>query len=128
MENRVAKQRILIVEDEPLLRRALIHRLTLAGYEVISAHNGREALDWLDSSIQKFGIVLLDMLMPQYSGLEVLQKIRSLPYKLPVILMSQADELIAREAIQESKPDAFLAKPFQMEELLTLVSQLLITR
>lgn len=116
---------ILVVEDDALFRRALIHRLTTAGYEVISAPDGREALNWLNNPVQMPHLVLLDILMPIYSGLDVLTKIKTLPRKVPVILMSHADKQIARQAVEEANPDAFLEKPFSMEDLLALIRQLL---
>lgn len=125
MSNQIPKPTVLVVEDEDSLRRVLIHRLTAAGYDVIAARNGLEAINWLNDPLHYPQIALLDILMPILSGLDVLYKIRALPRKLPIIMMSHADEPIARQAVAEGQPDAFLAKPFSMEELLVLIQQLL---
>ncbi|MGA0558528.1 response regulator transcription factor [Larkinella sp. VNQ87] len=123
MENASLKPRILVVEDDAPLRRLLIHRLSIAGYGVMAAQNGLEAVSWLGNPGHAPDVVLLDIFMPIYSGLDVLAKIKSMAQKMPVILMSQAEMPIAREAVRQASPDAFLAKPFKMEELLTLLGQ-----
>ncbi len=97
MQETTKKWTILVAEDDAAFRQVLTYQLIRAGYEVMIAYNGRDALDWLYHPEQKPDLVLLDMLMPHYSGIDVLRAIRALPYELPVILMSQA-LLPARES------------------------------
>lgn len=125
MQGTPKKWTILVAEDDAAFRRVLTYQLIKAGYEVMIAHDGREALDWLYHPQQKPDVVLLDLLMPQHSGLDVLRAIRALPYDLPVILMSQAERAIAREGVDQAAPDLFLAKPFAVSQLLAAIESLL---
>lgn len=125
MQETIKKRTILVAEDDAAFRRVLTYQLIKAGYEVMIAHNGREALDWLYHPQQKPDVVLLDMLMPLHSGLDVLLAIRALPYDLPVIMMSQAERSIAREGVDQASPDLFLAKPFAISKLLASIEGLL---
>jgi DNA-binding response OmpR family regulator len=119
------KPRILVVDDDACYRQLLTYLLTQAGYEVLLAREGQEALSWLDSVHHRPDLVLLDLLMPQLSGIEVIQHIRTLPYKIPVILISGAEQPIAREGVSIASPDAFLPKPFVIQSLLELIEALL---
>lgn len=125
MQATTKKWIILLAEDDAAFRRVLAFQLIKAGYEVIIAHDGREALDWLHHPQQRPDVVLLDLLMPQQSGLDVLRVIRTLTYDLPVILMSQAERAIAREGVDQAAPDVFLAKPFAISALLATIQSLL---
>ena len=124
MEGITKKWTVLVAEDDAAFRRVLTYQLIRAGYEVMIAHNGREALDWLYHP-QPPDVVLLDLLMPHHSGLDVLRAVRALPFDLPVILMSQAERAIAREGVDQAAPDLFLAKPFAMSKLLESIESLL---
>ncbi|GAB3935656.1 hypothetical protein GCM10028804_55020 [Larkinella terrae] len=89
------------------------------------ANDGREAISWLRHPHQRPDLVLLDLLMPRFSGIEVLEAIKALPYKLPVILISGAEWPIARQVLQQSSPDAYLMKPIAIPELLDKIETLL---
>ena len=117
---------ILVADDDPFFRRLITYQLTKAGYQVLTAQDGRQAIDWLFQSQYKPDLVLLDLLMPQYSGMEVLARIKTLAYKLPVIMVSMAEEHIAREGVNGSGPDLFLKKPFAAGELLASVRSMLL--
>ncbi|MFD1139552.1 response regulator [Larkinella insperata] len=119
------KQTILIVDDNATYRQLLTIHLTKAGYEVLIAKDGQEAIDWLLSSLQQPDLILLDLLMPQKSGIEVLENIKASRRKLPVILMSGAEMPIARQGVIQSTPDAFLPKPFEIPDLLQKIENLL---
>jgi twitching motility two-component system response regulator PilH len=119
------KQKILVVDDDATYRQLVTFGLTKAGYDVMMANDGKQALSWLLNFQQRPDLVLLDLLMPQLSGIEVLESIKTLPYKLPVILMSGAEWPIAREGVAQASPDAFLTKPFAMKELLIKIETLL---
>lgn len=119
------KQTILIVDDNATYRQLLTIHLTKAGYEVLIAKDGQEALDWLHSAMKQPDLVLLDLLMPQKSGLDVLESLKASRRKLPVILMSGAEMPIAREGVVLSGPDAFVPKPFAIPDLLEKIEALL---
>jgi len=120
------KRTILVAEDDAFFRRILTYQLTKSGYNVLAARDGREAIDWLHQDQTRPDLVLSDLLMPHYSGIDVLAAIKTLPYKVPVILMSQAERLIAQEGVNIASPTAFLAKPFTMDELVASVQKVLL--
>ncbi|KAA9357252.1 response regulator [Larkinella humicola] len=119
------KQKILVVDDNAAYRQLMTIGLTRAGYDVMIANDGQQALNWLKNPQQRPDLVLVDLLMPRMSGIEVLESIKALPYKLPVILISGAEWPIAREGVAQATPDAFLIKPFAMTELLMKIETLL---
>jgi twitching motility two-component system response regulator PilH len=119
------KQKILIVDDDPSYRQLYIYQLTRAGYEVLIAHDGKEALNWLRYPHNQPDLAVVDLLMPYFSGIEVLERIKALPYKLPVILVSGAEWPIAREGVAQSLPDAFVSKPCDIMELVEKITLML---
>lgn len=104
-------KKILIVDDEEIVRRAYTHQLTHRGFEV-------EALDSAEKALQVLGpewpgIVITDMVMPGMDGLALLKRVRDLDPDLPVVLMTgQGDVPMAVKAIQDGAYD-FLEKPFE---------------
>ncbi|MFD1142983.1 response regulator transcription factor [Larkinella insperata] len=117
--------KILVVDDDAAHRKLLTYQLTKNGYQVLIANDGLEALDWLRSPTQQPDLIVLDMLMPRFSGLDVLRNLKASSSKLPVILMSAAEWPIAHEGVNLSKPDAFFPKPFSLEKLVAKIEALL---
>lgn len=111
-------KQILVVEDE-LTNSILLKRiLTRAGYSVVVAHNGMEALKHLER--ERFDAVLTDWMMPQIDGIELIRRMREKLKPLPLIIMITA--LVsegARAYALESGADDYIAKPIDVEELLT---------
>lgn len=125
MEETISRRpRILIVDDDATYRQLVTIQLTKAGYEVLLARDGQEALDWIRSE-QRPDLVLLDLLMPRSSGLDVMASLKTSIWKIPVILISGADWLIARQGAADAPIDAFLMKPFSMQVLLGKIESLL---
>jgi DNA-binding response OmpR family regulator len=120
---RQTNKKILIVDDEPLILKVLGIKLRVAGYDVITALNGQQALELVDSA--RPDIMLLDIIMPGMDGFQVLQKLRPLS-DLPVIAFSARPEG-ARKALSLGAND-FLAKPFDLDELLMRIQGCWITR
>ena len=93
------RARILVVDDEDALRRAMQRILERAGYEVVTAANGREAIRWLDD-IATLDAIVSDLRMPEMNGLELLRAVRSRDLDLPVLLVTAAPDVAsAIEAI-----------------------------
>lgn len=111
---------VLVVDDDVKILRFLRTNLTLAGYKVVTATSGEEALRLQES--EKPDIMLLDILMPVMDGLEVLRRLRAVS-ELPVIAFS-AHASMAEEALRLGAND-FLAKPFRPDELVKRVKTLL---
>ena len=113
---------VLLVEDDPALRRYLEIVLQRAGYEVLSATDGLEAMKLLIA--RSFDVVVTDAMMPNLSGYELCRFIRSSKHlsQLPIILLSALDPKNA--ASETEQVNAFLAKPVSPESLVDCVAQL----
>ncbi len=116
-------KRVLIAEDDEAIARLVQASLQKAGYEAVTALDGREAMKRLQG--ETFDAVVLDLLMPYYDGAEVLRRIRSTETtrQLPVVILatcppSEADELIRA---YEFAPTTFIRKPFNPSELLAVL-------
>jgi len=121
---RAAQRRILIVDDEPLVRVQLRHALESQGYEVVEAATGAEGL--IAVARDAPCAVVLDVTMPDLSGIEVLRRIRSTGSALPVVLTSGYHRA-ALDAERDSF-QAFLPKPYTLSELLDAVERALARR
>jgi DNA-binding response OmpR family regulator len=117
--------KILVADDEEALRRLLASCLEAEGYELITARNGAEALSLADS--QKPDLIILDVVMPLIDGFEVLRLLRknSVTEDAPVIMLTvkDAEQDIARG--WELGVDFYLTKPFELQELLSVIRSLL---
>jgi two-component system response regulator MprA len=118
-----APVRILIVDDEPAVRDALQLALSCDGYDVDSAVNGREALELVEFSCPD--AVVLDVLMPQLSGLEVCRRLRTRGDRTPVLMLTARDAVSDRVAGLDAGADDYLVKPFALDELLARLRALL---
>ena len=87
-----SRARVLVVDDEAPLRRALQRILEQAGYEVVAAANGREAQRWLED-ISTIDAIVSDLNMPEMTGLELLRAVRSRDLDLPVLLVTAAPDV-----------------------------------
>jgi two-component system, OmpR family, alkaline phosphatase synthesis response regulator PhoP len=114
------KKRILVVEDEQSLRQMIAFNLEAEGYEVVAVGDGKKALDLLPN-INKFSLVLLDVMMPFVSGLDVCVEIRK-QSKIPVLFLSAKGTSADRIAGLKLGANDYLPKPFDLEELLLRVS------
>jgi two-component system KDP operon response regulator KdpE len=118
----VSGGRILVVDDEPQIRRALKTALTGHGYEVEVAENGKEALTLLPS--WQPDVLVLDLVMPDVDGLEVLRQTRTWS-DLPVIVLSARGQERDKVQALDLGADDYLTKPFGMDELLARVRAIL---
>jgi CheY-like chemotaxis protein len=107
-------QRILVADDEPMLRALCVTLLASWGYQVTEAHDGRDALSKVHE--QSFDAVLLDMNMPHLRGDVLLARLRHERPELPVIIMSSEGEN-ARRRVLGLGASSFLAKPFRPAQL-----------
>ena len=108
--------KVLLIEDERKTAQELAKGLGLEGYEVALAHSGEEGLKRLAS--EAFDLVVLDWMLPERDGLDVLQTIRRDGSRLPVILLTAKDGLEDRVAGLDAGADDYLVKPFAFAELL----------
>jgi two-component system KDP operon response regulator KdpE len=112
------KQRILVVDDEQTVRDFLQKALENAGYDVITASDGREALD----KVSQFDVslVLLDIVMPGLDGYEVLEHMRQYE-DIPVIMLSGIGGETTKIDTLALGADDYITKPFSVEELLARI-------
>ena len=112
---------VLLVEDDPALRRYLEIVLQRAGYEVLTAGDGLEAMKFLLSD--RVDVVVTDALMPNLDGYELCRFVRSSEHlaHLPIILLSALDPKNSTDEAEQV--DAFLAKPVSPEDLLSRISE-----
>ncbi len=112
------KPRILIVDDEPELRRALSRSLERHGYTVREAEDGASALSTFEAF--KPDAVLLDLMLPDVTGVEVCAELRR-KHRTPIIILSVVGEEKTKVAALDQGADDYLTKPFGMDELLARV-------
>jgi DNA-binding response OmpR family regulator len=105
---------VLIVDDEPRVVKFLKLRLQASGYEVLTAANGTEALEQVQS--QDPDLILLDVVMPGMDGFEILKQVRALS-SVPVIILSAKEEDTDKVRGLKLGADDYLAKPFNPDEL-----------
>jgi two-component system KDP operon response regulator KdpE len=108
-------ERILVVDDDPQIVRALRTGLRSHGYEVVTAGNGETALDALTEGV--FDIVVLDLGLPGIDGHEVIRRLRSWS-DVPVIVLSVRESQREKIAALDAGADDFVVKPFAIQELL----------
>jgi two-component system response regulator MprA len=115
--------RILVVDDEPQLRRALERALKLEGYEVALAGDGEEAL--AAAAERPPDAIVLDVLMPKRDGLEVCRMLRERNDRTPVLMLTARDAVADRVDGLDAGADDYVVKPFALEELLARLRALL---
>ncbi|MDP9836136.1 DNA-binding response OmpR family regulator [Neorhizobium huautlense] len=108
--------RILLVEDDPLIARDITHHLTRAGYLVEHEHDGENG--WYRGDSEEFAAVVLDLGLPTMDGLSVLKRWRAAERELPVLILTARGNWEERVEGIDAGADDYLAKPFQMPELL----------
>src|SRR5579859_5024812 len=116
MEATAASARLLVVDDEATILELLSGSLRLSGFEVVTAASGTEAVRAAASS--RPDLVLLDVMMPDGDGFEVLSRIRSGGSEVPVIFLTARDEVPDRVKGFTLGGDDYVTKPFSLDELL----------
>lgn len=106
---------ILVVEDEKGLRDALVKSLTDEGYTAEGAADGEMGLSMIQTEV--YDLVVLDIMLPKMSGLEILSEIRKEKLEVPVILLTARTQLHDKVTGMDCGADDYLTKPFEMEEL-----------
>ena len=116
------KLRVCIVDDDPKITYAIRLILEEKGYEIISCSDGNEFINMLQAN-SRFGVVFLDIAMPDISGLQVLQKIRDEGYNIPVVIITGFGTMdTAIKAIQLGAFE-YITKPLDMQEVLSLTKK-----
>jgi DNA-binding response OmpR family regulator len=118
--------RILVVDDEPHIRRVLCTILTSHGFDVTEAKHGTEGMDAVQSDAE-YDFILLDFMMPGATGLEILARVRadSRRAETPVIILTAKGQDTDREAAMAGGADGFLTKPFSPKKLVARIREIL---
>lgn len=111
--------RILVVEDERDLNRIIAKRLMKEGYSVDCCYDGEEALSYMETG--EFDAIILDIMMPKMSGLEVVRTMRTRKNTTPVLFLTAKDSVSDRVAGLDAGAEDYLVKPFAFEELLARI-------
>ena len=118
--------KVLNADDDTFFLQIMFETLSEAGYEVVQAQTGREAIQ--KAVTEKPDIFILDIILPEFLGTEVCEKLRnySQTSSIPILLVSSdfTDIKKAGGDLEDFKADGFLHKPFKADELLKLVQQL----
>ena len=110
--------KIMIVEDEEKLARFIELELLHEGYEVRKSNNGRSALEIIEK--EHVDLILLDIMIPEINGLEVLRRVRKAS-NVPVILLTARDAVMDKVSGLDAGADDYITKPFAIEELLARI-------
>lgn len=113
--------RILVVDDELLIRDLLYDFFASQGWEIIVAEGGQKAVDYLKN--QKFDVVLTDLKMPDIDGMDLTGRIRNLYGDLPVIIMTGYPSLDSAVEALRYKVDDYIVKPFNVNKLFKTVKR-----
>ena len=117
------RPKILVVDDEPAVLQALSRAFALESYAVSVANDGGEALEALAG--ERFDAVVLDVMMPGVSGLEVCRRLRASGDRSPVLMLTARDAIDDRVAGLDAGADDYLVKPFALRELMARMRALL---
>src|SRR5207302_11490117 len=107
--------KVLVIDDEPPIRKLLRMGLSTQGYEVLEASNGKVALEQLS---QNPALIILDLGLPDIQGHELLRMIRSRNDSVPIVVLSSRGDETGKVQALDLGADDYLTKPFGMDELL----------
>ncbi len=119
-----AENRLLVVDDEDLLRNSLLKLLTMEGYSVLSASDGNEALGLIKEN--KFQLVITDLKMPGMSGMELIEEVRKLSPDTKVIILTAHGEWNTYLEAMEKGAFEYLNKPVNKDDLFAAVKRALL--
>ncbi len=117
----MAKQQILIVDDNPNMSSLLAEMLEIFEFESKRAGNGQEALDILGN--ENFSLVITDLRMPEMSGSELLKNIKESHPDLPVVVISGYNLAEDEDTLMANLADGFINKPFKMVDIENLLNR-----
>ena len=125
-ESPAGEGRVLVVDDEPIIRELARRGLERVGYEVLGADGGQEAFEILEEHALSLGAIVLDWSMPGVDGEQVLSTMKARGWSLPVVLSSGHSVEDAMERTAEFSVTSFLKKPYRLNELVLKVQEALV--
>lgn len=118
------KKRILLAEDDPVMRRLMELQLDDAGYDVVSVEDGRQGLLYLQQ--EDFDLVISDIIMPFVSGLELLESVRKSEKDTAIVLCSALKSHNTMAKAFEIGANGFIAKPFESNHLINEIREIIL--
>jgi len=115
-------ERLLVVEDEPILAKLMTDTLQQAGYQVFTLENGLEVVDWIKEQVPD--LVLLDLNLPGKHGMEICKEVRAFS-AVPIVMVTSCAEEIDRLLGLELGADDYICKPFSPREMAARVKAIL---
>ncbi|MEM7105152.1 MAG: response regulator transcription factor [Bacteroidota bacterium] len=115
--------RILLVEDEENIREGIKLNLELEDYEVVATDNGKDALKYFRG--QHFDLIILDIMLPEVDGFQICEQIRLENLEVPVMFLTAKDTSMDKVSGLKKGADDYIVKPFNLEELLLRIQNLL---
>src|SRR5690349_15622131 len=123
MASRANLGRVLVVDDDPAMRRVCVRLLGNEGWQVIAAENGRAAVDAMRASTEDFECVVTDVNMPELDGFQLIAAVREHDHDLPVLLMTGDPSLDGAVRALDQGAVSYLTKPFDQEALASAVAR-----
>ncbi|WP_305751659.1 response regulator transcription factor [Mammaliicoccus sciuri] len=112
-------EKILVVEDDEKIARVIQLELEYANYKIDIAHTGKSALERLEN--ETFDLILLDVMIPELNGLEVLRRVREQNQDVKIIMLTARDAVMDKVSGLDSGANDYMTKPFEIEELLARI-------
>ncbi len=117
--------KILVVDDEPIVRKATAKLLAYSGFEVVSASSGLEAIEICFKQEGEFSAILLDLTMPEMSGEETYCRLREVGDETPVLFTSGFHEQASIQQLIDQRKASFLVKPYQPQRLIESLNDII---
>lgn len=124
-ESRPGTGKVLVVEDDPLLRRVLVKILQTWGYAILEAPDGLSALEQVRAQPREVSLILLDIMLPLLNGIEVARHVREEQPTLPIVACSAALTDEVKDRLLHLGVNVFLPKPYTPESLRGLLVSML---
>lgn len=121
----MGEKRILVVDDEDILRMLIADTLEFEGYVIEEAENGQEGFEMIKSNA--YDLIILDYMMPEMTGMEVLEKIKPLNLIVPIIMLTAKAQQADRDLAHQNGAKYFMPKPFSPGDLVNLVDEILVS-
>lgn len=119
-----SKDFLLIIEDEESIGEGLVFNFEAEGFDVILVNNGSDAIKLIKSNHEKISTIMLDLMLPQIDGFEILKKTRALADRIPILVLSAKSLEQDRIKAFELGADDYVTKPFSLSEIILRVKRL----
>lgn len=119
---------ILVIDDDNVVREAITDILEIIDVDVICAANGPEGIETFTKNLNIVAGIIIDRRMPSMDGMEAIQILREVRPNVPIIMSSgyADEELLQKQNLNLEKPNAYLCKPYEIDDLIRLVNEVIL--